>query len=65
VGWATGIGRSGGILAPILIGALIQAGSGTGAVYSILAVEAALTTLVLVGLRKETAGKALEEITRS
>ncbi len=62
VGWATGIGRSGGIVAPILIGALIQAGAGSGVVYTILAAEAALTTLVLIGLRQETAGKALEEI---
>lgn len=64
VGWATGMGRTGGIVAPLLIGQMIGVGAATSAVYTLLAAEAALTILVLLGLRHETAGQTLEEASR-
>jgi putative MFS transporter len=61
-GWATGFGRLGGIIAPLVVGSLIQAGAGNAAIFSLLAAVPLLSSLVLLGLRQETTGRALEEI---
>jgi len=61
-GWATGFGRLGGTIAPLVVGALMQADAGNVAIFSLLAVVPLLSSLVLVGLRQETTGRALEEI---
>ncbi|HEX9012154.1 MAG TPA: MFS transporter, partial [Anaerolineaceae bacterium] len=61
-GWASGFGRTGGILAPWLVGVLIQASSGSAVIFALLGAVPALTSLALAGLRQDTTGRALEEI---
>jgi putative MFS transporter len=61
-GWATGFGRAGGMVAPLAVGFLIQAGAGPVWIFGLLAAAPALCILVLFGLNKETTGRALEEI---
>ena len=63
-GWATGVGRVGGILAPYLVGVFIQAGIGEGAIFGMLSAAPVLAALSLASLRQETTGRALEEISR-
>lgn len=61
-GWATGIGRLGGVIAPILIAWVIQAGGGTVFSFTILASAPIIAMIVLSRIRLETTGKSLEEI---
>jgi putative MFS transporter len=61
-GWATGIGRLGGTLAPLVVGALMQTQAGNVAIFSLLAAVPLLSSLVLFSLRQETTGKSLEVI---
>lgn len=61
-GWANGIGRIGGVLAPIAVGLVIQAGGSLTAVFTMLAAAVFLATLILANIRLETTGKSLEEI---
>ena len=61
-GWATGFGRAGGIVAPVAVGFLIQAGAGPVWIFSMLAAAPALCALVLFGLKQDATGRALEEI---
>jgi putative MFS transporter len=61
-GWATGIGRLGGVVAPMVVAWVIQAGGGMTIIFSILAAAPMVTMIVLAGLRQETTGRSLEEI---
>lgn len=61
-GWATGIGRLGGVIAPLLVGWVMQAGGGMLAIFTILAAAPAVTTLLVARMKKETTGRSLEEI---
>jgi putative MFS transporter len=61
-GWATGIGRLGGVVAPVVVAWVMQAGGGMTIIFSILAAAPALTMVVLAGLKQETTGRSLEEI---
>lgn len=61
-GWATGIGRLGGVVAPMVVAWIIQAGGGMTIIFSILAAAPILTMVVLTGLKQETTGRSLEEI---
>ncbi len=61
-GWATGIGRLGGVAAPIAVGWMVQAGSGLPAVFSVLASAPFLTAVLISTIKLETTGKSLEEI---
>jgi putative MFS transporter len=63
-GWATGFGRIGGIVAPLVVGALIAARSGNALIFSLLGAAPALATLSLAGLRQSTTGRTLEEISQ-
>jgi putative MFS transporter len=62
-GWASGFGRIGGIIAPFVVGLMIQWGAGNVAIFALLGIVPAITTLVLFGLSQQTTGRALEEIT--
>ncbi len=62
-GWASGMGRVGGILAPLGVGWLVQAGLGTAGIFSLLALAPVAALLAVAGLRQETTGRTLEEIT--
>ncbi len=61
-GWATGIGRMGGVVAPLIIGWIIQIGGGPMITFSILAAAPAVAMITLAGLKLETTGHSLEEI---
>jgi MFS transporter, putative metabolite:H+ symporter len=61
-GWATGIGRLGGVVAPMVVALVIQAGGGMTIIFSILAAAPILTMFILTGLKQETTGRSLEEI---
>jgi len=61
-GWATGIGRLGGVVAPMVVAWVIQVGGGMTIIFSILAAAPMLTMLILAGLKQETTGRSLEEI---
>lgn len=62
-GWATGIGRLGGVAAPIVVGWVIQAGGSLFVVFSVLAIAPFLSSLVLSRIHLESTGRSLEEIT--
>lgn len=62
-GWASGFGRIGGIIAPFVVGLMIQLGAGNVAIFALLGIVPAITTLALFGLSQQTTGRALEEIT--
>lgn len=61
-GWATGIGRLGGVAAPIAVGWMVQAGSGLPAVFTVLALAPFLTAVLISTIKLETTGRSLEEI---
>ena len=61
-GWATGIGRLGGVVAPVVVAWVIQAGGGMTIIFSILAAAPIMTMFVLAGLKQVTSGRSLEEI---
>ncbi|MCL4560560.1 MAG: MFS transporter [Chloroflexi bacterium] len=62
-GWATGFGRVGGILAPLVVGLFIQIKVGNPGIFTMLAVVPLLATLIIFRLKHETTGRTLEEIT--
>jgi putative MFS transporter len=62
-GWASGFGRVGGIVAPFVVGMLIQVGAGNPVIFTLLGIVPAGSTLVLLALSQRTTGRTLEEIT--
>jgi MFS transporter, putative metabolite:H+ symporter len=62
-GWANGIGRVGGVIAPVAAGWIIQSGGKMPVIFSVLAVGPLLAAFVLSGLRVDTTGRSLEDIT--
>ncbi len=61
-GWATGIGRLGGVAAPIVVGWVIQAGGSLFVVFTLLACAPLLSSFVLSRINLESTGRSLEEI---
>lgn len=61
-GWATGVGRLGGVVAPVVVAAVMSAGGGMLAIFSTIAVVPILAALLLLTMKQETTGKSLEEI---
>jgi len=64
-GWANGFGRLGGVVAPYLVGILLQRGVDRLGIFAILAAAPLLVTVTLAGIRKTTTGRSLEEITEA
>jgi putative MFS transporter len=62
-GWAMGVGRLGGVAAPLIIGLIIQASGGIPFIFTILATAPILAMVTLAGVKTETTGRSLEEIT--
>jgi AAHS family 4-hydroxybenzoate transporter-like MFS transporter len=58
VGWALGIGRVGGILGPLVVGAALSAGWSAGAVFYALAVPMLLSALIVVYLGRRARRQA-------
>ncbi len=61
-GWGTGVGRLGGVLAPVLVAWLIQLNGSMTSIFTILAAAPAVTMVILAGLKQQTTGRSLEEI---
>jgi putative MFS transporter len=61
-GWATGLGRLGGVIAPLAIGWVVQAGGGISTVFTILAAAPMVSAVILSTIPLETTGRSLEEI---
>jgi len=61
-GWASGIGRLGGVAAPLVVGAAVQAGFSLPVIFLILAAAPVSTTVALAWVKRETTGRSLEEI---
>ena len=61
-GWAAGIGRMGGMLAPAMVGVLLQRGMKTEAVFYMFTVVLIFVSLTIVLLGTETKQKNLENI---
>jgi len=62
VGWAAACGRTGGILAPIVVGALMT-GTEYRTVFIMFTVVLAIIAADVIFLGRETAGKTLDELT--
>jgi len=66
--WATsaasGMNRAASIVSPLIIGAVVAANAGVGAVFSILLACALLGVIVMATLGVETSGRSLENIAR-
>jgi putative MFS transporter len=61
-GWAAGVGRLGGLPAPILVGLVLQQGGSLMLVFGLLALAPFLATLVVSTVKTDTTGKSLEAI---
>jgi putative MFS transporter len=61
-GWAAGVGRLGGVPAPIVVGLIIQQGGSLSLVFSLLAIAPFLAMIVMSTLKMDTTGKSLETI---
>lgn len=61
-GFASSLGRLGGLAGPMLVGALLPAGGGHGMVFAFGAICFIIAALAVLVLGVETRGKTLEEI---
>lgn len=61
-GWAAGIGRIGGMAAPVLVGIMLSQGFGMGAVFYMFAFVFIAVSAVVLGLGVESKQKDLESI---
>ncbi len=64
-GLATGIGRLGGVAAPLIVGIIVQANGSMPVIFTTLAAAPLLALLVLTRMKHETTGRSLEEISES
>lgn len=63
VGWAAAAGRTGAILAPAMLGALLRSWtSGRGLALGVVAGALVIAALIVVFLGEETAGRSLEDV---
>jgi len=63
VGWAAACGRIGGIIAPIVVGALMTGSDQYGTVFTMFTVVLAIIAMDIIFLGKETMNKSLDELT--
>jgi MFS transporter, putative metabolite:H+ symporter len=61
-GWAAGVGRLGGVPAPIVVGLIMQQGGSLSLVFDLLAIAPFLAIIVISTLKMDTTGKSLEVI---
>lgn len=61
-GWAAGVGRLGGVPAPIVVGLIMQQGGSLTLVFSLIAMAPFLAIIVISTLKMDTTGKSLEAI---
>lgn len=63
VGWAAACGRTGGIVAPIAVGALMTGSDQFATVFTMFTIVLAIIAADLIFLGKETMNKSLDELT--
>lgn len=63
VGWAAACGRTGGIIAPIVVGALMTGSDQYGTVFMMFTIVLAIIACDIIVLGKETMNKSLDELT--
>ena len=63
VGWAAACGRTGGIIAPIVVGALMTGSDQYGTVFMMFTIVLAIIAFDIIFLGKETMNKSLDELT--
>jgi putative MFS transporter len=63
VGWAAACGRTGGIIAPIVVGSMMTGTDNYGVVFIMFTAILAVIAANLIVLGKETMNKSLEELT--
>lgn len=61
-GWAAGVGRMGGMLAPVMVGVLLEQGMKMDAVFYMFTAVLVFVSLMIVLLGIETKQKDLENI---
>lgn len=61
-GWATGVGRLGGAVAPMLVGLVLEKGGNLTLVFALLALAPFLAAVIISTLKMDTTGKTLESI---
>lgn len=59
-GWAAGVGRIGGIVGPLLTGALIAAKASFALIFGIFTAAILIAVVALLALGRETMGKAID-----
>lgn len=64
-GWAMGMGRIGGIVAPFLVGGMMASHVGISAIFLMFMIVLLVVAGVVAILGKETSGKSLEELEQS
>jgi len=62
IGWAAGVGRLGGVPAPIFVGLIMQQGGNLTLVFFMLALAPFLAIFAISTLKMDTTGKSLEAI---
>ena len=63
-GWAGAIGRVGGILAPMVVAAMVGNSGGFGNIFMMFALVMLLIVAVILVLGEETKGRTLEDISQ-
>ena len=63
-GWAGAIGRIGGILAPMVVAAMVGNSGGFGNIFMMFALVMLLIVAVILVLGEETKGRTLEDISQ-
>lgn len=63
VGWAAACGRTGGIIAPIAVGAIMTGPDQIGTVFTMFTIVLAIVAADIIFLGRETMNKTLDELT--
>lgn len=63
-GWAAGVGRIGGVLAPAVVGYMIGGADGFSQIFTMFTITLVIIALAVLILGEETKNKTLDEISR-
>jgi len=63
-GWAAGVGRIGGVLAPVVVGYMIGGPDGFARIFTMFTITLVIIAAVVLALGEETKNKTLDEISK-
>lgn len=63
-GWAAGVGRIGGVLAPAVVGYMINGADGFSRIFTMFTITLVIIALAVLVLGEETKNKTLDEISK-